>query len=334
MFVPRNIAFALSLGVFSVSADPSVDENSAAQEAAETPASQETWRGKPDPVFPEQAPCGPRTLLVAHSDSGDRYVFCADGDNIGVLETLADGDESRSLIGHVADAVDLLAELVPERTHVPDDVLAAVAGGKGEPRLTRMVPFVVGTPRLRPIGHSAAKLACAAPTRPFDPWVAFFNDSTYCGLVHTQFNTSNNSGYLQVTASLQYDAGGNEGSHQHAGPHEDFGGGTLYYYADEDEDGGARYGYSRVRACDGNVRLRSWKRPAPNTGSWDLIIDATVMEGATAGYYMWGNGPHSLWMGYDADDMRFRVDTIGTASFGALVYYAKYAWGPSCAMKF
>lgn len=284
------------------------------------------------------APCGRRTLLVVNNDRGDRYVFCTLQGGIAVAEILADGDDRRSLIGATPAPVDLLAQVLPPDAQVPDDVLAAVAGDPGAiGRRGVAAPWVVGVPAVRTAvarSSGGAKAICAAPTRPFNPMEVFFHDSTYCGIVHTQNHTANNSGAFQVTASLQHDAGGNEGSHQHAGPHENFGGGTLYYFADEDEDGGARYGYTRIRVCDGSVRVRGFKKPSPTTGSFESQFDSTVHEGETLGFYMWGNSPHSLWMGYDADDMRFRADAIGQASYGGLVYYAKYGWGPQCDINY
>jgi hypothetical protein len=289
-----------------------------------------------DQDFTSDAPCGPRTLVMVHTNAGDRYVFCSHEGSIAVIEILADGDAARSLVGKSLSPVDLLARVLPLQTAVPDHVLKAMAGeGSASGRDGYAAPWVVGVPRARPSlmgATSPSKAACARPQLPFTPSLAFFQDPTDCGIMDTQVNTSDNSGHFQVTASLRNIPG--EGSALHAGPHTPLGNGEFYEHTGDDEDGGARYGFMRIKACDGSVRARGWRKKSPTEGSFVSLFDVTVEEGETSGFYIWANPFHSLWMGYDADDMRLRADANGQASFGALIYYAKYAWGTQCGLNF
>ncbi|MDZ4814328.1 MAG: hypothetical protein SGI99_17215 [Pseudomonadota bacterium] len=109
----------------------------------------------------------------------------------------------------------------------------------------------------------------------------------------------------------------------------------ITYYAGEDEDGGARFGRALVQSCSGTTRFRGWLKSSPTTGSWgDPRAEFYVAQGQVLVMHLWGNNQHSLWMGYDADDMRFRADAVNDATFGSRMYFAKYGWGTRCDIRY
>jgi hypothetical protein len=284
-------------------------------------------------------PCGAETLAVVHTKAGDQYTFCAGPLGTATMELLASGDASRSQIDRYDNPVALFDAVLPAGTVVPAALRGAIAEGRALTAKQRGdAPFTVGKRSYDFAAGSSAKAVCAAPplnTNGFDAWDEFFGDSTYCGLVATHSASSNDTDWHQQTASNTFDAGGNEGSHNHAGPHYDFGDGVITYYADEDEDGGARFGRALVHSCVGTTHFRGWVKASPTTGSWgDPAAEFYVPQGELYVMRLYGNAQHSLWMGYDADDIRFRVDAVNGSSFGSRMYFAKYGWGPQCDINY
>jgi hypothetical protein len=282
-------------------------------------------------------PCGVHTIAVINTEGGDRYIFCGAKSGSFAIEVRANADASPGLLDRYDDPVALLAAVLPANEMLPEPVMRAIERGEPLTSEKRSVdPWVVGTSLESFERASASKASCAAPalsTNGFDPWDEFFVNSVYCGLVHTQSASSNDTDWHQQFASNT--TGTNEGSHQHAGPHYNYGDGILPYYADEDEDGGARFGRALVRSCSGTTRFRGWLKASPTTGSWgDPIAEYYVPQGSTYVMRLWANPQHSLWMGYDADDIRFRVDAVSGSSFGSRMYFAKYGWGTSCAINY
>jgi hypothetical protein len=274
------------------------------------------------------APCGSDTIAVVNTPSNNRYVFCASSEGTSVIEVLAAGNPRASLLERHRDPVDLLAAVLPRDVKVPDEVLLAVsAGSKADMRLYGATPFTVGKANYTR-DDGAAKATCAAPgTGAFD-MSEFINDDTFCGIVHGSGSSSHNTQWHQLTASAFGIAG--EGSHTHAGPHEPF----YNWYADVDEEGDARYGRAMVRSCGGTTQFRGWVKASPTTGSWDELAEYFVPSGDVYLMKWYSNPFKSLWMGYDADDIRFRADAQGSASFGSTFYFIKYAWGTNCDMVF
>jgi len=303
------------------------------------PESSVAGRAVPDPLYwaaVNADPCGVDTVAVIHTGTGDQYTFCTGTLGTATMELLASGDASRSLLGRYDSPLALFDAVLPAGTVVPAPVRTAIAEGRSVAAKRReQAPFTVGKAAYDFVSRAFAKAACATPSLSFDPMDAFFGDTTFCGMVDTHSTSSNNTDWHQQTASNTYDAGGNEGSHNHAGPHYDYGDGVITYFADEDEDGGARFGRARVRSCDGTTRFRGWLKASPTTGSWgDPNAEFYVPQGAVYAMHLWPNAQHSLWMGYDADDVRFRVDAIGGSSFGSRMYFAKYGWGTQCDINY
>jgi hypothetical protein len=334
----RTLIAALVIGL-SAHATPS--QASSNTVVIEPESSVAEW-AVPDPLHwaaVNAAPCGADTLAVIHTGTGDQYTFCAGPLGTATMELLASGDASRSLLDRYDNPAALFDAIVPVGTVVPAPLRMAIAEGRNAPAKRRgQAPFTAGRRNYDFAPRAAAKAACAAPqlsTNGFDPWEEFFGDPTFCGIVHTQSASWNDTDWHQETASNTYDAGGNEGSHNHAGPHYDYGDGVITYFADEDEDGGARFGRALVRSCVGTTRFRGWLKASPTTGSWgDPIAEFYVPQGELYVMRLWANSPHSLWMSYDADDIRFRVDAVNGSSFGSRMYFAKYGWGTQCDINY
>jgi hypothetical protein len=280
----------------------------------------------------EATPCGTNTVAIIHTEEHDQYVFCVNekGD-IAVIETLVDGQEVRSRLDQFYNPIDLLEAVVPSGLAVPEEVRLSLKQAKA---LQRETPHVLGQPdptKAMVVNASQVSAAsCSTPSLGFSPAQAFFNDYTYCGFVYASSSRSSFSGWHAHAASLL--TGNNEGSHQHAGPHRPP---HEYYYADEDEEGDARYGRARVQSCGGTTMLRGWSKSSPTTGNWSLFATFYVPIGSVTTMAWYSNAQRSLWMGYDADDISFRVDTLDSVtSFGSLFYFLKYAYGPNCDLKY
>ena len=275
---------------------------------------------------PNDAPCGDNTIAIITTKENDVYVFCTgeDGD-VAVMEAIS-SSERPSLLDEILDPVDLLKAVASPEVDVPEEVIARIKTGKLRQGTE---PFRVGRPNYRMAAASKTGSACATPSLNFSPSSVFFNNTTYCGWVSGTSSSSNDADWHALSASALHANG--EGSHNHAGPHNPP---FEYYYADEDEEGDARYGRARVRSCGGTTRFRGWWRPSPTTGSWALIAEYYVPSGWTYTMAWYSNSQQSLWMGYDADDIRFRADALGGATFGSRFYFLKYAYGENCALKF
>ncbi len=292
-----------------------------------------------DGIAKNAAPCGRDTIAVINTDRGSRYIFCAADEGTATIEVLASGNASESLIDRYDDPTSLLHAVLPKGAQVPPQVALAIEKGYSIPTPgTAAMPFTLG---VEPVVHAAsqqAKAACATPplnTNGFSANAEFFHDSTYCGLVDTHSISANNSSWHHQWASNTFDAGGNEGSHTHAGPHYDYGDGVITYYADEDEDGGGRFGRALVQTCGGGALFQGWLKASPTTGSWNSpVVEYNVPAYALYIMRLWANAQHSVWMGYDADDIRFKVTAQNGGSFGSRMYFAKYGWGTQCAIKY
>ena len=274
--------------------------------------------------------CGADTIASVTTKANDLYLFCADTDGKTVVVEVREdhGDETR--LDEKRRPAELLQALVPKGTRIPQDVIERLTKGSTQ---RRAEPFRVGQwnlEKVRAVASTASddRATCNTPSLGMSP-DAFFNDTTYCGMVHGGHTTSNNPAWHAHGASyLQFNG---EGSSNHAGPHLPP---WEYYYADEDENGDARYGRARVRSCGGTTRLRSWVKASANSGSWSPKWNWNVYNGyiTTMAYY--ANPQHSMWMGYDADDIYFRADSLDSGSFGSRFYFFKYGWGENCDMKF
>ena len=271
-------------------------------------------------------PCGINTIAVINTKRGDQYTFCADGKGTAIMElTLDDGSEA-SLLDEITDPVELLATVTPLDVVIPDDVMKSVQNGT---RSDRKTPFVAGESQVVPQETDASKAACATPSLGFSVSNSeFVGNPTYCGFVHGSTTSSGNSSWHHHWSSVFNIPG--EGSHSHAGPHEPW----KNWYADVDEEGDARYGRARVRSCGGTTLFRGWKKASPTTGSWSPIATYNVPSGWLYTMKYYANSQHSIWMGYDADDIRFRADALGSASFGSIFYFLKYGWGTNCDLTF
>ncbi len=271
--------------------------------------------------------CGDETIATVVTKDNDLYLFCADQDGKTlVVEVREDrGDETR--LDESAKPADLLRKIVPAGTSVPKDVIERLEKGTSSARST---PWRVGRWDLERVSRagSADRATCSAPSLGMSPTI-FFNNTTYCGWVAAASTYSHLSSWHAHGAS--YLNGNNEGSPNHAGPHLPP---YEFYYADEDELGDARYGRARVRSCGGSTQLRSWVKASAVNGSWTPKWSWVIPSGyiSTMAYY--ANTQHSLWMGYDADDIFFRADALGSASFGSRFYFLKYGYGENCDMKF
>lgn len=282
-------------------------------------------------------PCGKDTIAVINTDWGDRYIFCASDEGSATMEVLASGNIADSLLERFDNPLALFTAVVPKGTNVPEQVTLAIEKGQSLASAKREVPpFRAGVDTQSFEPSAEAKASCSTPslyTSGFNPWTAFFHDSTYCGFVATSSSSSSNTQWHQQRASNTN--GNSEGSHQHAGPHYDYGGGLLTYYADEDEDGGARLGRALVSSCSGTTRFRGWLKASPTTGSWgNHKAQYYVPQGSLYVMHLWANSQHTLWMGNDADDIRFRVDSLAGSTFGSRMYFAKYGWGTQCNIKY
>ncbi len=282
-------------------------------------------------------PCGNDTIAVINTDWGDRYIFCASDEGSATMEVLASGNVADSLLERFDNPLALFAAVVPKGTSVPEQVTLAIEKGQSLASAERAVPpFKAGVDTQSFAPSTEAKVSCPAPslnTNGFNPWTEFFHNSTYCGLVATSTTSSSNTQWHHQWAGNTN--GSNEGSSQHAGPHYNFGGGLITYYADEDEDGGARFGRALVRSCSGTTRFRGWLKASPTTGSWGTHrAQYYVPQGSLYVMRLWANSQRTLWMGNDADDIRFRVDALAGSTFGSRMYFAKYGWGTQCNIKY
>lgn len=275
------------------------------------------------------APCGKNTVAVINTDQHDQYTFCADGDGVAVMELLYDDGSRPSLLDKYTDPIELLTAIMPLHADIPEDIVESIRNGERLAKHT--TPFTVGQTKYFDEPAAAlesSKGACSPPSLSFSI-NEFVNDTTFCGFVAGQSVSSGNSSWHAHGASA-YNVPG-EGSGSHAGPHLPP---YEFYYADEDEEGDARYGRARVRSCGGTTKFRGWKKPSPTTGSWSPIATYNVPGGYTYTMKWYSNSQHSLWMGYDADDIWFRADALGNASFGSRFYFLKYAWGTNCDLKY
>jgi len=278
-------------------------------------------------VVTNDAPCGVDTIAIINTAQNDQYTFCADGEGTAVMELLYDDGERESLLDKITDPIDLLATVTPAYVDIPSEVLVSIAEGQS---LQNAASFVVG--KAAYIADTdevnlSSKAACSTPSLGFSI-SEFVNSTTYCDFVSGTTTSSGNSNWHHHWASAFNVPG--EGSHSHAGPHEPF----KQWFADEDEEGDARYGRARVRSCGGTTLFRGWKKASPTTGSWSPIATYHVPSGYLYTMKWYSNSQHSIWMGYDADDIRFRADALGNASFGSRFYFLKYAWGTSCNLKY
>lgn len=284
-------------------------------------------------LTPEQqqvnaAPCGSDTLAVINTTQKDRYIFCAGREGTSVIEVLPPRSKRISRLDSYSDPLELLAAVLPKHARVPDEVMMAI--GTGEPldaRFIRSAPFTVGSADYSDT-PAQQKAACSTPSLGAFDMSEFINDNTFCGIVHGSSVSSNNTQWHHLWSSAMGIAG--EGSHAHAGPHEP----SKDWFADVDENGDARYGRALVHSCGGTTQFRGWVKASPTTGSWDQFAEYFVPSGSTYLMKAYGNPFHSLWMGYDADDIRFRADALDGASFGSRFYFIKYAWGENCDMVF
>ncbi|MFK8016131.1 MAG: hypothetical protein AB8G17_11915 [Gammaproteobacteria bacterium] len=281
--------------------------------------------GEPSTAITEPT-CGKDTIASVTTKANDLYLFCADTDGKTVVVEIREDRGDETLLDETLSPVQLLRTVVPKGMKIPGDVVDRLATGKAQ---ERSAPFKVGEWDVARAAEVAAvdRASCNTPSLGMSP-SAFFNNTTYCGWVAGQSASSSNSAWHAHGASYMNIPG--EGSSNHAGPHlPPF----EFYYADEDELGDARYGRARVRSCGGTTRLRSWVKASANSGSWTPKWNWTISSGHTATMVYYANPQHSMWMGYDADDIFFRVDNP-TGSFGSRLYFFKYAYGQNCDMKF
>ncbi|MEO1573499.1 MAG: hypothetical protein AAFU65_00905 [Pseudomonadota bacterium] len=271
--------------------------------------------------------CGSETVATVVTKDNDLYLFCSDAEGkTAVIEVREDrGDET--LIDESMTPSELLRSVVPKGVEVPKAVLKRLETCSTSARATA---WRVGEWDLDRVARAASNSrgTCSAPSLGMSPTV-FFNNTTYCGWVGATSAGSHNPAWHAHGASYLH--ANNEGSPNHAGPHLPP---YEYYYADEDELGDARYARARVRSCGGKTRLRSWVKASATSGSWSPKWDWEVPSGYVSTMAYYANSQHSLWMGYDADDVFFRADAIGSASFGSRFYFLKYGWGENCDMKF
>ncbi|HVI02125.1 MAG TPA: hypothetical protein VM869_25605 [Enhygromyxa sp.] len=268
--------------------------------------------------------CGDKTLASIVTENNDHYVFCAtpDGDSI-VIESLWDGAERESLLEQIQRPADVLRAVYPVGEEIPAALLDALEVGAVD---FANSAFPIRRGRVDPT-LPVFRATCSTPDLGFtvpgsyDP--EFVTDTTECGFVHAADSSAHNEGYHQRTSSLATVAL----NHGMAGPHLP----PEYYYADEDEtDQAARYGRAKVHSCGGTTTFEGWWRGAPGVGSWEDMTTYNVPSGSVYLMKWYGNPQHSLWMGYDSDDMRFKATATGGSSFGSNFFFAKFAWGTSC----
>jgi hypothetical protein len=275
-------------------------------------------------------PCGADTIAVINTERKDRYIFCSSKEGTAVIEVLSPRAKRISLLDSHADPLDLAAAVLPKKARLPEDILLAIGTGERPAlRLDRPLPFTVGTADYAAADWAGQeKAACATPSNGGFDMSEFINDDTFCGIVQVSSTSSGNTQWHQHYASALDIAG--EGSHAHAGPHEP----GFDWFADEQEQGDARYGRARVQSCGGTTQFRGWVKASATSGSWGELAEYFVPSGSTYLMKWYSNPFHSLWMGYDADDIRFRADALDGASFGSRFYFVKYAWGTQCDMVF
>ena len=279
-----------------------------------------------DQVRSNDTPCGSDTVAVIRRGDRRTYAFCVNDEGVTVLEAGPD-DGSRSVLDENTDPLEILRSVAPEDEDLPSDVVRSI---EEKQNYRTSGPFRSGpsdisadAPVLEAHGN------CLSPASNFTI-SQFFNDTTFCAWVGGPAARSNNDpDWHQRTASLLHSNG--QGSSNHEGPHAP----PTTYFADEDEEGDARYGRARVRSCGGTTRFRGWVKASPTTGDWNTIADWHVGPGQVFTMIWYANPFHSLWMGYDADDIRFRADSLGSSTtHGSYFYFLKYAYGPDCDMKF
>ncbi len=270
-----------------------------------------------------ELPCGQKTLAVINTEDSRQYVFCAGDEGTAVMELKPDNGKG-SLLDEISDPIELLATVTPAPVSIPDEILVSVADGKP---LSNGEIFRVGEFEMLEQQTYSTKAACAMPSLGFS-MSEFINDSTFCGTVAGSSNSSNNSAWHHHWASALHVPG--QGSASHTGPSPN----VYQWSADDDEDGDARYGRARVRSCGGTTQFRGWVKASPTTGSWSPLATYYVPSGYYYTMKWYSNSQRSIWMGYDADDIRFRADALGNASFGSRFYFLKYAWGNNCDLKY
>ncbi|TQV74538.1 hypothetical protein FKG94_16125 [Exilibacterium tricleocarpae] len=279
-----------------------------------------------------ESACGvDRTLAVVRTERDDRYIFCAGEDTVNVIELQRDDGESRSRLTRFESADKLFFQLVPSAVDIPMSVLASLRLEGTAPAQPWVLDMADDSTLRQSAGKGkvaasggAAFASCAAPSLGLDVKEEFFNDYTFCDHVAVGSAYSNLPSWHASGASFLHALG--QLSPSHAGPHEPW----KQWFADEDEEGDARFARARVRSCGGTTRLRTWHKASATTGSWNKVGDIDIPSGWIGTQQLFGNPQHSLWMGYDHDDFWFRSDPYAGASIGSLHYYAKYAWGVNC----
>ena len=324
----KHIIFATAL--FSTTMILACDEDSAASEAEldqdAEPGSAETDLAILDAgqLDANELACGENTLASIVTENNDHYVFCAspDGDSI-VMESLWDGAGRESLLDQVQHPADVLRAVYPVGEEIPAALLDALEAGEVD---FENPAFPIRRGRVDPT-LPVFRAACSTPSLGFNLPSSyepeFVTDLTYCGFGHIGSVSADDEDYHQRTSSSATIALNNGMEGPHNPPEE--------YYADQDEtDQAARYGRAKVHSCGGTTTFEGWWRGAPGVGSWEPMASYNVPDGNVYLMKWYGNPQHSLWMGYDSDDMRFKATATGGASFGSNFFFAKFAYGTDC----
>ena len=248
------------------------------------------------------SPCGRDTLAILETEDGQaRYVFCAfEDDTSGVLEVLAPGYESASILGSVQGRTsELLAALADD---APDYIASALDGGQRE-RTGEVFRTTIPTGRLQvftggpEVAASTSADQCAGNSAWLDEFLGnseqfyvrelnctnhhIWGGFQYCSLGTRRFhNSSGTSGWSQRTATASY-------------------------------SGGVCAAYGQVRSCGGNTNFVALSRPG-TSGSWNTSLNYWVQNGWLATWYMYASDQRCR-RGQDKDDFRYRSDSIDGA---------------------
>lgn len=258
-------------------------------------------------MFPNDAPCGDNTIAIVETeDRNARYIFCAaEGDGTGVLEVLAQGYESLTVLTELQrDPVALLTDLVGE---LPDDVRSALQGEE-PPGVDGILRVSIPLERLIERADVAwpPTVSSTAQCNSNHEWSEFF-----VGEAHTSDSGSSGAFY---SSEVNCTGGTHDGiSWCHHGIKRFLNTSSLVGFsqrtASSSYSGGACAAYGTVRSCGGSTLFKAEQR-AGTSGSWPSTpsLSYWISSGGRATWYMFASNKRCQ-KGQDKDDFRYRADS-------------------------